>query len=220
MQFCEPVRKINLSEEISNRLLEQIKLGYLKPGERLPSERELCEVFDASRTTIREAIKGLTSMGVIQKKRDGNHVCENLSNIIAKPFDILLSTAQFNISEIVEARLSIECQMVRLSAMRATQHQLEKMEECLEKKVTNEALLMKKSIRFHNLIAESTGNRVLKEMYLVIYRILSEKQESEDSLRKVHDSQLQHRKIYDAISAHDPELAEAAMREHLSTLMN
>lgn len=214
----EPVKKVYLSEEIGNRLLEQIKNGYFRPGEKLPSERELCETFDASRTTIREAIKGLTSMGVINKQRDGNHVCTNLYNILSKPFDILLSTTEFDIEEIAEARISIECQLVKLSALRVTHPELAAMEECLQDDGVGRGELMKKSIRFHKLIASSTKNRVLEEMYSVIYRILSEKRENEDSLKRVHESQKQHRVIFEAIRDRDPERAEAAMREHLSKI--
>lgn len=218
--YIEPVKKVNLSEKISNRLLEQINLGHFKPGERLPSERELSEIFDASRTTIREAIKGLTSVGVIQKKRGGNYVCDDLSNIISKPFDILLSTAQLNMSEIIEARMSIESQLARLAAVRATDEELSQMEECVMANMENKNALMRKSIKFHELIATSAKNRVLSEMYSVIYRILCDNQKNEDSLRKVQSSQMQHRQIFEAIRERDPDRAEELMKSHLSVLGN
>ena len=218
--YIEPIKKVTLSDEIAKRILQQVRLGYFKSGERLPSERELCETFDASRTTIREAIKGLASMGVIQKKRDGNHVCDNLSNIIAKPFSILLSTMELSITEITEARLTIECQLARLAALRATEEELEQMEACLiEDNSTNENILMQYSIRFHKLIAASTRNKVLEEMYSVIYRILLDKRQNEDSLRRIHKSQLQHREILEAIRSHNPDRAEQSMRIHLASLV-
>lgn len=219
MSTIGPIKRVNLSEEISNCILEQVKSGHFKSGERLASERELCEMFDASRTSVREAIKGLTSLGVIQRRRDGNYICENLSDIMTRPFNILLSTKELNLFEVAEARLAVESQLARLSAVRATDEDLQQMEACLKEEDLADSALMHKSIRFHQLIAASTQNRVLQEMYNVIYRILLEKQQSEDSLRKVHRSQTQHRDIFDAIKAHDPDRAEEAMKDHLAALV-
>ena len=219
MTTLGPIKKVSLSEEISNRILEQVKSGYFKSGQRLSSERELCEMFGASRTSVREAIKGLTSIGVIQRRRDGNYICDDLSDIMTKPFNILLSKHELSLQEIGEARLAIESQLARLSAIHATPEDLQNMEACLREEDSTDSALMQRSIRFHQLIAASTQNKVLQEMYAVIYRILLEKRQNEDSLRKVHRSQIQHRDIYKAICAHDPDQAEKAMREHLAALI-
>lgn len=218
MNTMKPVKKVILSEEIANQILEQVKSGQLRPGERLASERELCELFDASRTSVREAIKGLTSMGVLQKRRDGNHICENLSEIIVRPMNILLSSNGFTIQEVAEARIIIESQLARMAALYATWEELAAMEACLEYHDEEPEVLMERAIRFHQLIAASAKNKVLEEMYTVIYRILRERRNNEDGLRRVHRSIQQHRAIFEAIQARNPETAEAAMREHLSAL--
>lgn len=92
------------------------------------------------------------------------------------------------------------------------------MEACLEDHDEEPEVLMERAIRFHQLIAASAKNKVLEEMYTVIYRILRERRNNEDGLRRVHRSIQQHRAIFEAIQARNPETAEAAMREHLSAL--
>ena len=220
MNTLGPVKKVNLSEGIFNRILELIKEGYFKSGEKIVSERELCEMFDASRTSVREAIKGLTSVGVIVKRRDGNYVCENLADIIIKPIDILLNSYDLDMSEVLEARLAIESQLVRIAAVKATKEECDEMEACLvcDDDTPPEAI-MRNAIAFHMLIAASTKNRILQEMYTVIYRIMHESRESGEGLRRVYQSRKQHMEILQNIRNRDADSAETAMRTHLSKLI-
>lgn len=214
-----PVKKVNLSDAIFNRILDMVREGHLQPNEKIMSERELCETFDASRTSVREALKGLASMGIIVKRRDGNYVCDNLTNIIARPIDILLRSNVFDLDHVFEARLAVESQIVRLAAQKATDADLRALEECLyiEAQETEDAV-MRKSVDFHVLIAQCTKNPILQEMYMVIYRILEGMRGNERSLRQVRESQKAHRAIFRAIRQHNPDRAEQALREHLSSL--
>jgi GntR family transcriptional repressor for pyruvate dehydrogenase complex len=214
-----PVKKMNIADEIFNRILDFIKDGYLKPNEKVMSEREFCDLFETSRTSVREALKGLTSMGIIVKRRDGNYVCDSLTNIIAKPIDILLNSSALNLDEVFEARIAIESQIARIAARKATDKAIMKLEECLDVEEQAPAdAVMRKSVDFHMLIAECTDNRILQKMYIIIYRILEEMRNNEKSLRQVYKSQASHRDILNAIKAHDPDQAETALKKHLFLL--
>src|SRR6056297_2092576 len=117
MKF-EPIQKNRISEQIIDQIYSLIISGNLKPGDKMPSERELSEQFEVSRNSIREAIRILEILGFLVSKRgDGTYITEMSENI----FEDYISKQNINIEhvkayELIEARLMIEPKIVKLAA--------------------------------------------------------------------------------------------------------
>ena len=221
LNAIEPIKKLNITEEIINRISELVRDGQLALNEKLPSERELCEAFGVSRTVVREALQGLTSMGVLVSEKNNHYVCNDLSDVIVKPIEFLMTTDVDlqSLEMIFEARIALESQVVRIAAIKATDAEIAKIEECLKKAdCVSDIEAMQGSMEFHKLISDCTHNPVLHEMYNIVLRIMYEMQNNYNSLKQVHASQEKHRDILDAISDHDPDRAETVARLHLRIL--
>jgi GntR family transcriptional repressor for pyruvate dehydrogenase complex len=215
-----PIRKVNVSDEVSNRILKLIRENVFKPGEKILSEREFCEQFEVSRTSIREAISGLTSMRVLEKRSDGTYVREKLTDLVVEPMNLLFKFRLLSIEEVFEARIATESQIVRIAAKKATEEDMAKLEACLNADAASRSQYQSMSdrIRFHQLIAESTRNQVLIDMFVVMYSVLNSMRNNENTIRDAHTSNIQHREIFEKIKAHDEDGAEQEMRNHLSTM--
>jgi DNA-binding FadR family transcriptional regulator len=111
----EPISRLTVSDGIRDALLESIRSGALVPGGRVPSERSLCEEFGVARTSVREAIQGLVSLGVITKRANRTYVAEQL------PGTTLAGHAnrKRHLEELLEVRRIVEIPIARLAATRA-----------------------------------------------------------------------------------------------------
>src|SRR5258706_11617587 len=111
----EPIERQTVSEGIRDALLESIRSGALPPGSRLPSERSLCEEFGVARTSVREAIQGLVSLGAIVKRANRPYVAEQLPGMQLAGRD----DRKRHLEELVEVRRIVEVPIARLTAARA-----------------------------------------------------------------------------------------------------
>jgi GntR family transcriptional repressor for pyruvate dehydrogenase complex len=221
MERLGPVKRTNLTDEIFNRILNLIKEGFFKPNEKLMSEREFCVHFQVSRTSVREAIKGLASLGIVENRRGGFYVCNKLTDILVRPMYILLNSYALSLDEVFEARIAIESQIARMAAIHAADEDIRALENCLIfAEQASEDEVMKYSVDFHRLLAESTHNYIMKDMYTVIYGVLQKMRSNQSSLRQARNSQNLHSDILNAIKERDPDKAEKEMKIHLSTLKN
>jgi GntR family transcriptional repressor for pyruvate dehydrogenase complex len=218
-EILGPVKKVNLTDEIFNRILNLIKEGYFKPNEKLMSEREFCIHFQVSRTSVREAIKGLTSLGIAEKRRDGTYVCNKLTDILVRPMYILLNSYALSLDEVFEARIAVETQIARMAAIHAKDEDILALEGTLKlAEQASEDDVMKHSVNFHRILAASTHNHIMQDMYTVIYSVLQKMRSNQSSLRQARYSQNLHSDILHAIKNRDPDKAEQEMKIHLSTL--
>ncbi len=112
----EPVTRETLSSQIRDRLLERITSGGLEPGAQVPSERSLSEQFGVARTSVREAMQGLLSLGVVVRRGNRSYVAEKLPDV---SFDQIDDRKQF-ITQLFETRRLLEVPMIELAAERAT----------------------------------------------------------------------------------------------------
>src|SRR6056297_3128640 len=119
----EPVKKIRLYESIVKQIQHLINEGDLIPGQRLPPERELSEELGVSRTSIREALRALETMGYLESKvgvGGGTYVKEVTFSNIVSPFSATLLQNDDFIVELLEVRLVLEIEVARLAATRRT----------------------------------------------------------------------------------------------------
>jgi len=117
----EPVKNQRISDEILHQIRDAVMSGKFQVGDRLPNERALAEQFAASRTSVREALRGLEQTGVIYIKKGVNggvFVADPDHRLVSRPFQTLLQLRKVTMDNIVEVRLIFEPEAARLAAQR------------------------------------------------------------------------------------------------------
>jgi len=221
-QFSYP----KLYEKVIDKIKELIVSGQLKTGEKLPSERELADRFQVSRVPIREALKILEFIGVVQAVHgDGIYVKNIDMDSIIEKLNYAMTEPDSTINELFEAREAIEIMAVKLAAIRRTEKDIEMMKNiiaememtALENNDINNNNYIKLDMEFHSLITKASRNKVLYGVHDSLRSLL------EISLGKTLKRQGRigvslgyHKKILQRIINRDPEGAAEMMIEHLA----
>jgi len=219
-----PIKRHNLPDEIIKQIKKIITDGNLKPGDKLPSERELAEKFLVGRTTIREALKALSYTKIIVRTKDGTFVNENVLNYFSDSFNEKLIAKYIDLEDLHEARKLIEVKNASLAAQKATkedisilQKNLFDMKQCINKNDISKYILT--NIIFHETVAEIAQNRILYEFFVAIKRLLKESQVMIIKYPGIMELSLkQHEIIYKAIKKGKKCEAEEAMLIHLNDI--
>lgn len=164
-----PARPRRAFDEIIAQIREMIRSGDLTSGDRLPSERALAEQFAVSRNTVREAFRMLEIAGLITLRRGatgGAFIAEADTGRVATSLRDMMDLSLFSLTDLTEARAWIESIVVEVACERATDQMLDALEANIadaarlsrEGRTTEKAIV---NIKFHNLLAEATGNPVL-----------------------------------------------------------
>ena len=210
-----PVRRVAITTMIAKQIQDMVLEGKLQPDDKLPSEHELCKSFGASRTAVREAVSGLVSKGLLERRNNGTYVCQVGSDAILEYFEFLVATKGISIKDILEARVILEIENVSLSAERATEEDIANLERCvleIEDKTNSSEKVRKSAAKFHELIAESTHNPLLIEFFMVMFEIFNNDPRSVNIIFKTASS---HRDIFEAIRQRNKGKAQEEMRKHL-----
>jgi DNA-binding FadR family transcriptional regulator len=212
---------------ISEVIVEQIRLlmrqGQLKPGDRLPPERELCERFGVSRVTVREALRMLESSGLVEIRvgaRGGAFVTAPSSNRVGEGLTDLLSLSVISASDVTEVRMILEVGIVPLVCERATEEDLTELEKICER--SQQALrdgnyTVDTSLEFHTRVAEATHNPAVS-MLVESFRgpILMSLQEAKSAAPEMGGlGTKEHERFIEAVRGKDADAATRIMREHL-----
>lgn len=211
-------------EKIVEQIRKLIEDGTLKPNDRLPSERELAQMFGCSRTSLREACRVLESEGLIVSKVGGGRFVQEVDHRLAlkyhvNPIDLIEKTA---VIHFLEAREALEPKIVEIATERATESDIAKIENSLQRmkeKLKYPDEKVDADSNFHLSLAEATHNFVfisLMEMNLNLYRQVR-KQTLKSTDRYVESLQ-EHMDILEAIKLRDKERAIQAMHTHLQNL--
>lgn len=218
------VRK-NISDQVYDYLVNEIKEGRLKPGEKLPTERALSEKLGVSRVPIREAIRSLSRMGVLTTRQgDGTFVNAKNPDVLSKAMDIYMQLDDKLVIEFMEVRKIMESEAARLASINATDEDIIKISEINEqrKRIVEASdgdfdyhKLYEYDRQFHFAIAEATHNSVFMNFLDAIRTTLKIQQEGSSTPVK---SNAYHQKIVEAIIARDPDGASKAMADHLNAV--
>lgn len=223
--MLEPVKKTRLYEEIVKQLVDLINKGSLKPGDRLPPERELAVQFNVSRTAIREALRSLELMGFIDSKVGGGTFIRRITidNVI-NPFTSLLTKDRKLIMELIEVRQLLEVEVARLAARKITDDKakvIEKTLKLMEEEIKSGQLGLNGDNAFHNELANAAENLALEKILSMCSELLSSTREAALKSMKDRGEGLEHhRDIYMAIKAGKEEEAAELMKKHLSEAFN
>jgi GntR family transcriptional regulator, transcriptional repressor for pyruvate dehydrogenase complex len=218
----EPVKNQRVSDEILQQIRAAVLSGKFQIGERLPNERTLAEQFAASRTSVREALRGLEQQGVIYTKKGvtgGAFVADLDHRLVSQSFQTLMQLRKISINHIAEARLIFEPEAARLAAGRATPLDLRELEDVITKMSSMvEAGHPPTSfdLKFHKLVARAAGNPILEmladSMLEVASQVITDLHPSIEILRHVVR---RHRQVFEAIRMRDGDLAFSLMSQHI-----
>lgn len=215
----EAIRKGKLYEEVA-RQIESFILGKMKPGDKLPPERELAEMFSVSRSSIRDAIRSLQSMGLVEPRQGvGTVVCEITADSVINPLANVLGRKRQIVTELLDVRKMLEPPLAARAAIHASADEIAEMEEILrrqQQKVVRNENAVEEDSEFHYAIAMASDNSVVLKVLDVLMDLLRETRERslqvEGRAQKSLDG---HRRILSAIKRHDTDAAQNAMRRHI-----
>jgi GntR family transcriptional regulator, transcriptional repressor for pyruvate dehydrogenase complex len=216
----EPIKSTRIYEAIVRQVKAMIAEGRLKSGDQLPPERDLAEKFVVSRTSVREALRALESLGLIEiRPGEGTFVREVSVESLIEPLALAMLSQREAIGELFEARGLLEPAIAAYAALRATPHDLEEMERILDeqgREVAAGRTGLAQDAEFHSAIASAAHNRAISRLVHGIMDLLTQSREESLSTpgrpTRSHES---HRRILAAIAARDQEAARQAMLDHL-----
>ena len=220
----DPVSRRFVSEEVRLALLQAIRDGSLLPGTAVPSERALAEEFGVARTSVREAMQGLVSIGLVHRKGNRSHVTEHLPAIVLDGSD----ARKERVRELFEVRRVIEIPLAELAAIRASSEDVRLINQIAKrfKSTTSLAQFRRLDREFHWVVARAGGNELLAELYGKVLESLFRSDDFHALLqansnravvrRIIADSTLAHQAIAESISLGKPDCAAEAARSHLA----
>src|SRR5450759_440425 len=223
MPDLKPVSRVTLGEQVAGQLAAQISDGRWLPGDKLPSETDLCATLHIGRSTLREALKSLAFVGLVQMRPgEGTYVLNGTRLLIDRLRAHGVLKTEKELRDVGEARLILETELAALAAERLEPADLENLEEILDQ--------MKHSlggegrdyadldVEFHLAVAKCSKNQMLHELLMPIRGILQEFIAKSQELPGIKcEAHEHHTKILAALRQRNPEKARRAMRAHLQT---
>src|SRR3954452_14724849 len=221
-KLIDPERHGTTSEEVISQLREMIHRGDLRPGDRLPPERDLAKMLGVSRPTLRAGIRSLAAVGVLQSRQGaGTFVvkADGPPSLDSSPLRLMASLHGFTPAEMFEARKSLEMAVAGLAAERATgDHMAWRAEEFagMYASLDDPEQFLVHDMRFHQTVAAASGNRILTSLMNMVATILFDyRSKTVKRATDLKESAEQHHNIYRAMRERNTEAARQAMREHL-----
>ena len=221
----EPIQRRKLYQEVLDRLMLRIERAELKPGDQLPSERELMATYGVGRVAVREALQDLARSGIVEishgeRARVATPTASLLIDQIAEGARHLLRIQPETLEHVKEVRVFLETGMVRLAAEKATEHDIEQLYLRYEEQratLENTEQFMKHDMLFHREIARISRNPIFPAIVEALFGWASAYYQSIVHAPGAESLTLaEHQKIIEAIAAHDCEGAVRAMRNHLN----
>jgi len=218
----ETIRRNKVYEEVARQIQNHI-LERLKPGDVLPPERELAQKFGVSRSSVRDAIRSLELVGLLEPQQGrGTVVCEPSSDTLVGPLAAILMQKRRLVGELLDVRKIIEPALARRAALHATAAQIAEMEQILERhseKVRRGEMAIEEDSEFHYRIALAADNSVVLRIVDVLMDMLREtRQRSLQTSGRAQRSLAGHQRILAALKRHDPAVSESAMLRHLEEI--
>jgi GntR family transcriptional repressor for pyruvate dehydrogenase complex len=214
------IERRSISEQVANRIMAMIKSGNLKSGDRLPTEAQMGIAFGISRPPLREALKALTLMGVLESRQGGRYTVTDLSpSRLVAPFNVMLSVSDYDVNEHFEARTVVDLELIRLCTERATPDARQRiMQHAVDGKAFyhDPVAFRLLDIEFHQSLNDAADNRLLSALAQGLYDIgLDVRRVASAMPGNIEKSVGQHIEVADAVMANDPPGAVAAYRRHL-----
>jgi GntR family transcriptional repressor for pyruvate dehydrogenase complex len=215
----EAIRRNKVYEEVA-RQIERLILKKLRPGDKLPSERELAEMLGVSRSSIRDAIRSLELVGLVEPRQGAGTVVREVStaSFINPLANVLVHKRQL-VSELLDFRKMLEPPLAARAATHASPEEIAEMEEILQRqdeKLRQAEAAIEEDTEFHYSVAMASENSVVLKLLDVLMDLLRDTRERSLQVEgRPQKSLAGHRRILAAIKRRDAEAAKAAMRRHI-----
>lgn len=219
-----PEAALHSKEDVTHLLIlrfqQMISDGILAPGTKLPPERELSAHFKVARSSLRQALKVLEIMGVIQQKvGDGSYLNRDASSVLAVPMQFLFLLDDTSVEELTELRFMIEPALAAKAAERATLDDITLLRQSitdLESSERDRVRLVASDLLFHRAIFQASGNRLTGRLFHTIHRAMLNMIMLTSQMVDLEHTVSFHKPILAAIEARNPELAARLMTAHLT----
>jgi GntR family transcriptional repressor for pyruvate dehydrogenase complex len=221
-------RALSVPDRLSVDLERLILDGSLSAGDRLPSERELCELLGVSRVSVRQALHELEARGLIDRRRGrGTTVLSaasgagDVGGAIATMLGSASSTA-VELARIMELRALIEPPIAALAATRVTERDIEQLRQLVEEMEAEQDLVRYRDLdrAFHHAIAIYTHNPLFAQLTeLIAVQIAPSRRRALQTVARREASSVAHRRIFEALARHDAVAAESEARAHVETVL-
>jgi GntR family transcriptional repressor for pyruvate dehydrogenase complex len=222
------------SKKVYQHVVEQIQVmvmnGELKKDDKLPTERDLAEELGVSRTSIREALRSLEMIGLVESRQgEGNFIGGNIKSNFFEPLSVMFMLNQGNPRDILELRMVIEVEAASLAAQRVNNEDrtkdIKELNNLMKRlrEASNEEESKSIDLQLHYKIAEITGNYLIMMLLNTISSLMETFVESARGMILVDPENREkllneHQSIVDSISEGDSEKSIKSMREHLDTI--
>ncbi len=215
----ETFRRNRVYEEVAKQI-ERVILKKLNPGDKLPSERELAEMLSVSRSSIRDAIRSLDLMGMVEPRQGAGTIVRELSSeSMVNPLASAIKRKEDLIAELLDFRKMLEPSLAARAASRASPDEISEMEEILERqdqKLRAGESAIAEDSEFHYAIALASGNTVVLKVLDTLMDLLRVSRERSLQIEGRPEKSLAgHRRILSAIKRRNSEAARAAMLRHI-----
>jgi GntR family transcriptional regulator, transcriptional repressor for pyruvate dehydrogenase complex len=223
LETMEPFSRKPIAERVADRLLGLIRSGNLKAGDKLPTENELAEAMHVSRPIVREALRGLSIMGVVESRQGGRcYVTDLAPERLLGPLELVIALDESNVNALYEARVVVECGLIRAAAAKVTDENLALLRDLAEagyRRASDPVGFRVLDQEFHTLLMKLAGNPVLERVAASLYQLGMEFRRAASETPGVLDrSAAEHDAIVQALASRDPDRADDAMRTHLQSI--
>lgn len=221
----EDIKDKKVYEKVIDYIKNEVDDGKLGKGDKIPTERALVEILGIGRNSIREALKILEIIGLVERRQgDGTYIKNEFNHWFSEPMSIAFMLSDTNQNEIFEFRDMIEVEIATLAAERITDNEIHELTGCFNKLITTEDQVenVKLDKKFHSIIAGASKNLIIINSYnamsymldLFIYTSRSEvfNKEGSELLNQLHSD------IYFAIRDRNPIRAGKAMKRHMEVI--
>jgi GntR family transcriptional regulator, transcriptional repressor for pyruvate dehydrogenase complex len=227
--LIKPIKPRRVSDQVFEQLRDLIFRGRLRAGEKLLPERELAQALGVSRPTLREAINKLVSLGLVEHRQgQGTFVGLPAGQNEKNPLAALINGHEPSLEELLEVRLGLECQAAVLAAQRATEQDLAAIATCLDDMPAEPdqgRLGIEADVAFHMAIAYAAQNlaqvHILRTLYDLLHFGFRENLHhlyTQPGNLEIIDAH--HQAVYTALRQHDPDAAFAAMKKHITFVLD
>lgn len=215
-----PIKNIKIYEAIMNQIKEAVKNGELKRGDKLLSERELSEKLQVSRASVREALKALEMLGLIESRHgEGNFIKTNFEDSLLEPLSIIFLLMGSKNEEIIQLRKIIEPEAAAMAAKNITEDELTELYELMDEmeNTADRKSCVDLDKKFHYKIVKASRNNLISSIMFSVSSLIEKYIDSSyinDDNKAIIE--LQHKAIYEAIREKDAEKAFNLLKDHLS----
>lgn len=217
----DPIMQRSVAEQVAQRLLTMIRTGALQREQRLPPERELATLLGVGRPAVREAIRGLSLLGLLKiRQGEGTFVGSLSPRELLEPMERVIELNPGSLDALFDARIVLESSIAAFAAERISDSALRRLQDGMRDEaalLADPKVFAAADMAFHDAIIEACGNPYLQSMAASLHALGRRSRAITATIPMVPQRSVEdHRRIVDALAARSPERAAEAMRTHLT----